>query len=51
MPWGLKRFHESGQTHFITFTCWRKIPTLDRCAVGTWGTNSPNPEISPISQV
>ena len=24
MPWGLKRFHESGQTHFVTFGCYRR---------------------------
>lgn len=22
MPWGLKRFQESGQTHFVTFCCY-----------------------------
>jgi putative transposase len=29
VPWGLKRFHESGQTHFITFSCWRRRALLD----------------------
>ena len=29
MPWGLKRFHESQQTHFITFTCYHRKPLLD----------------------
>ena len=24
MPWGLKRFHQSGQTHFITFGCYHR---------------------------
>ena len=24
MPWGLKRFHESQQTHFITFCCYHR---------------------------
>ncbi len=24
MPWGLKRFQESGQTHFITYCCYRR---------------------------
>ena len=24
MPWGLHRFHESGQTHFVTFCCYRR---------------------------
>ncbi len=29
MPWGLKRYHESGQTHFITYTCYHRRPRLD----------------------
>jgi putative transposase len=29
VPWGLKRFHESRQTHFITFTCYHRKPLLD----------------------
>ena len=24
MPWGLKRFHASGQTHFLTFCCYHR---------------------------
>ena len=24
MPWSLKRFHESGQAHFITFCCYHR---------------------------
>jgi putative transposase len=29
MPWGLKRFHESGQLHyFLTFSCYRRRPNL-----------------------
>ena len=24
MPWGLKRFHESGQSHFVTFCCYHR---------------------------
>jgi putative transposase len=24
MPWSLKRFHESGQTHFVTFCCYHR---------------------------
>ncbi len=24
MPWGLKRFQESGQLHFLTFSCYRR---------------------------
>ena len=26
MPWGLKRFHQSGQTHFVTFGCYHRRP-------------------------
>jgi putative transposase len=25
MPWGLTRFHESGQSHFVTFCCYRRL--------------------------
>ena len=28
MPWGLKRFQESGQTHFVTFSCYHRQPLL-----------------------
>jgi putative transposase len=28
MPWSLKRFHESGQTHFVTFSCYHRQPLL-----------------------
>jgi putative transposase len=28
MPWGLKRFHESRQVHFLTFSCYRRQPNL-----------------------
>ena len=28
MPWGLKRFHESRQVHFLTFSCYRRRPNL-----------------------
>jgi len=28
MPRGLKRYHESGQTHFITFSCYHRRPLL-----------------------
>jgi putative transposase len=24
VPWGLKRFHQSGQTHFVTFSCYHR---------------------------
>jgi putative transposase len=29
MPWGLQRFQESGQTHFVTFTCYHRRPLLE----------------------
>jgi putative transposase len=29
MPWGLKRFHETGNLHYITFTCYHRAPLLD----------------------
>ncbi|HXM20476.1 MAG TPA: transposase [Terriglobales bacterium] len=28
MPWGLERFHASGQSHFITFCCYHRRPLL-----------------------
>ncbi|MGH9500084.1 MAG: REP-associated tyrosine transposase [Terriglobales bacterium] len=28
MPWGLRRFHPSGQTHFITFCCYHRRQLL-----------------------
>ncbi len=28
MPWGLKRFQQSGQTHFVTFSCFRRRPSF-----------------------
>src|SRR5256885_15752970 len=45
MPWGLTRFHHSGQSHFVTFCCYnrpslvynrRKLPNL-RVRVGASG--------------
>ena len=29
MPWGLKRFQASGQTHFVTFCCYHRRPLLN----------------------
>ena len=29
MPSGLKRFHHSGQSHFVTFTCYQRRPHLE----------------------
>jgi putative transposase len=28
MPQGLKRFHQSGQSHFVTFSCYHRRPNL-----------------------
>ena len=28
MPWGLKRFHESRQLHFLTFSCFHRRPNF-----------------------
>jgi putative transposase len=28
MPWGLKRLHHSGQSHFVTFCCYHRRPLL-----------------------
>jgi hypothetical protein len=28
MPWGLKRFHHTGQSHFVTFCCYHRSPLL-----------------------
>ena len=33
MPRGLRRFHESGQSHFITFSCYRRQPNFVSAAV------------------
>jgi putative transposase len=32
MPIGLQRFHHSGQSHFVTFTCYRRCPHLEGAA-------------------
>ena len=29
MPWGLRRYQQTGDLHFITFSCWRRQPLLD----------------------
>ena len=31
MPWGLKRFQQSGRSHFVTFSCFHRQPLLS-CA-------------------
>jgi putative transposase len=28
MPWGLERFQQSGQLHFLTFSCYRRRPNF-----------------------
>jgi putative transposase len=30
MPWGLRRFQETGEVHFITSSCYRRRPNLER---------------------
>ena len=32
MPWGLKRFHESRQLHFLTFSCYHRQPNFESIA-------------------
>jgi putative transposase len=29
MPWGLKRYQHTGDLHFITFSCYRRLPLLE----------------------
>jgi putative transposase len=29
MPWGLKRYQQTGDVHFITFSCYRRAPLLE----------------------
>jgi putative transposase len=28
MPWSLRRFHKSGELHFLTFSCYHRLPKL-----------------------
>jgi putative transposase len=28
MPWGLKRYHHTGHSHFVTFSCYHRLPYL-----------------------
>jgi len=28
MPWGLRRYQQTGDVHFITFSCYRRLPLL-----------------------
>jgi putative transposase len=29
MPWGLRRFQETGRSHFVTFSCYHRRPLFD----------------------
>jgi putative transposase len=29
IPWGLKRYQNTGEVHFITFSCYRRLPLLE----------------------
>ena len=33
VPSGLRRFHQTGQIHFVTFTCYRRQPRFEQEAV------------------
>ena len=28
MPWGLKRYQDTGDLHFVTFSCYRRLPLM-----------------------
>ena len=32
MPWGLHRYHQTGDLHFVTFSCYQRQPWLDPLA-------------------
>ncbi len=32
MPWGLKRFQQSQQSHFVTFSCYHRLPLLNQAS-------------------
>lgn len=34
MPWGLKRFHEFGQSHFVTFCFYHRPPGAPGSGMG-----------------
>src|SRR6201997_4034550 len=34
MPWGLKRYQQTGQSHFVTFCCYHRRPFLTTDASG-----------------
>ena len=33
MPWGLKRYQQTGDIHFVTFSCYRRAPLLGSAQV------------------
>jgi putative transposase len=33
MPYGLRRYQQSHETHFVTFSCYRRLPYLSRASV------------------
>ena len=35
MPWGLRRFKETGQLHFLTFSCYKRRPNFANVASRT----------------
>ena len=35
MPWGLRRFQETGQLHFLTFSCYKRRPNFANAASRT----------------
>ncbi len=36
MPWGLKRYQQAGDLHFVTFSCYRRHPLLDYAYAKRW---------------
>ena len=49
MPSGLKRFQRAESLHFITFSCFHRLP-LAGCPCldfRTWDTSDPNRRLSP----
>jgi putative transposase len=36
MPWGLKRYQQAGELHFVTFNCYRRLPLLASARAKRW---------------
>ncbi len=36
MPWGLKRYQQARDLHFVTFSCYRRQPLLDYACAKRW---------------